>query len=384
MLSQRPDRSTATSAQLLLVVGALALVGCGKQTAPEAPAPEVLVAEVVRRDVPVYGEWVGTLDGFINAQIRAKVQGYLLSKPYQEGTLVKAGDVLFQLDPRQYRAALDQAQADLAQARAMLVRSQQNVARYRPLVASGAVSQKELDDTIQQAAANAAALDAARAAVDNARLNLEWTTVRSPITGIAGIAQAQVGDLIAPATLMTTVSQVDPIKVYVPISEQEYLRFAARNPSATEGTNLDKQRPALELILADESVYEHPGKVSAINREVEVQTGSIQVQAVFPNPDNKLRPGGYAKIRAVTDLRANAAVVPQRAIQEVQGSQQVALVGADDTVTIRAVKVGPKAGSDWVIDQGVTPGERVVAEGLQKLRDGMKVVPKPFSAPTSK
>ena len=363
----------------LLVAGACVACRRSEQAAP--PAPEVLVTEVAQRDVPVYGEWVGTTDGFINAQIRAKVQGYLLTKPYHEGALVKAGDILFQLDPRQYQAALDEAKGDLARMQANLLRSQQNVARYRPLAASGAVSVKELEDTIQQSKADAAAVDTAKANLENARLNLEWTTVRSPIEGIAGIAQAQIGDLIAPATLMTTVSQVDPIKVYFPISEQEYLHFAERNPSATDGTD-SANRPPLELILADESVYAHPGKVSAINRQVEVQTGSLQIQSLFPNPENVLRPGGYAKVRAVTDLRKGAAVVPQRAVQEIQGSYQVVVVGADDKVMFRTVKVGPKTGSDWVIQDGVTPGERVVAEGLQKLRDGMQVVPKPFVPPT--
>jgi len=371
--------STAPGVTTLLITCALAAASCGGKEQAEAPPAGVLVTEVVRRDVPVYGEWVGTLDGFINAQIRAKVQGYLLTKPYQEGSLVKEGEVLFQLDPRQYQAGLDQAKADVAQSQAILVRSQQNVARYRPLVAKGAVSKKELDDAIQTTEANRASVDAARAALENAKLNLEWTTVRSPIAGIAGIAQAQIGDLIAPSTLMTTVSQVDPIKVYVPISEQEYLRFSARNGDATDGSQPDK-RPPLQLVLADGSVYEHPGKVTAVNREVAVQTGSLQVQAVFPNPDNKLRPGGYAKIRAVTDLRQNAAVVPQRAVQEVQGNYQVAVVGKDDTVEIRTVKVGPKSGGEWVIEQGVQPGERVVTEGLQKVRTGTKVTAKPFVA----
>jgi membrane fusion protein (multidrug efflux system) len=360
---------------MILIACVLAAAGCGKETEPESQPPEVLVVDAAQRDVPVYGEWVGTTDGFINAQIRAKVQGYLLSKPYQEGALVKTGDVLFELDPRQYRAALDQAKGDLAGAQANLVRSEQNVNRYRPLAQKGAVSKKELDDSVQQMRADQAALDAARAAAEGAELNLEWTTVRSPIDGIAGIALAQVGDLIVPSTLMTTVSQLEPIKVLFPISEQEYLRFAERNA----GADAQQQRP-LELILADGSVYKHPGKVSAINRQVEQQTGSLQIQAVFPNPDNVLRPGGYAKIRAVTDLRKGATVVPQRAVQEVQGSHRVVVVGPDDTVTFRAVKAGPKVGSDWVIDDGLEPGERVVAEGAQKLRDGMKVAPKPWAA----
>jgi len=368
-----PSRSTFTS--LLL---ALAIASCGKDAPPTPSAPEVLVTEAVRRDVPVYGEWVGTLDGFINAQIRAKVQGYLVAKPYEDGTLVKEGDVLFQLDRRQYEAALAQAQADLAQAQAVLVRSQQNVTRYRPLVAKGAVSKKELDDWIQTAEANRASVEAARAAVETAKLNLGWTTVRSPITGIAGIAQAQIGDLIAPSTLMTTVSQVDPIKVYMPISEQEYLRFAARDRDVREGKPADP--PALQLILADGTTYPHSGKVSAINREVEVQTGSIQVQGLFPNPENRLRPGGYARIRAVVDRRPNAVVVPQRAVQELQGNHQVAVVGKDDTVEIRPVTVGPKTGNDWVITDGLKAGEQVVTEGVQKVRPGMKVAAKPFAA----
>jgi membrane fusion protein (multidrug efflux system) len=366
-------------ATLILVASILAGGGCEKKPEVASVPPDVEVVEAGKRDVSIYGEWVGTLDGYINAQIRAKVQGYLLSKQYQEGSYVKKGQVLFQLDPRQYQAALDQAKGDLAEAQANLLRSQQNVARYRPLAAQGAVSKKELDDTIQQMRANEATIEAARAAVENAKLNLAWTTVRSPIDGIAGLDQAQVGDLIAPTTLMTTVSQLDPIKVYAPISEQEYLRFAKRNPSAAEGT-APANRPPLELILADGSVYPHTGKVAAINRQIEVETGSVQVEALFPNSENLLRPGGYAKIRAVIDRRKDATVVPQRAVQEVQGSYQVAVVGPDDTVEFRSVTVGPRTGIDWVIDKGIEPGDRVVVEGLQKIRAGAKVVAKPAAA----
>lgn len=336
------------------------------------------MTDVVKRDVPVYGEWVGTLDGFINAQIRAKVQGYLLEKKYPEGALVKAGDVLFQLDPRQYQAALEKAKANVSQAQAMLVRSQQNVERYRPLVANGAVSKKELDDAVQATAANRANVDAARAALENAKLELDWTTIRSPIDGIAGIAQAQVGDLIAPSTLMTTVSQVDPIKVYFPISEQEYLRFAARNPQAGDGG--DPEKRALQLILADGTVYDQTGRVTAINREVEVQTGSLQIQAAFPNPAYRLRPGGYAKVRALIDDRKNALVVPQRAVQEVQGKHQVVVVGKDDVAEVRPVTMGPKSGDFWVVDKGLESGDRVVVEGLQKARNGTKVAAKQFAS----
>jgi len=381
-ISQRATRRLRSRWWICLLVP-LAAAGCGSKEPAAPPPPEVLVIDVAQRDVPVYGEWVGTTDGYINAQIRAKVQGYLLTKAYQEGSLVKAGDVLFQLDPRQYQAALDEAKGDLARAQANLVRSEQNVARYRPLVEKGAVSRKELDDTVQQARADQASVETARAALENAKLNLEWTTVRSPIEGVAGIAQAQVGDLIAPTTLMTTVSQLDPIKVYFPISEQEYLRFAARNPTPDAAANAEANKNPLELILADETVYKHPGRVSAINRQVEVQTGSLQIQSLFPNPDNVLRPGGYAKVRAVTDMRKDAAVVPQRAVREIQGSYQLAVIDADDKATLRPVKVGPKVGSDWVIDEGVKPGERVVAEGIQKVRDGVKVVAKPFTPPAA-
>jgi membrane fusion protein (multidrug efflux system) len=365
---------------MLIVPCAFAASGCGQKAGPAAQSPEVLVVEVARQDVPVYGEWVGTIDGFINAQIRAKVQGYLLTKPYQEGSLVKTGDVLFQLDPRQYQAALDQAKAEFAAAEANLGRSTQNVARYRPLVERGAVSRKQLDDTTQQMYADRATMNAAGAGVESAQLNLDWCTIRSPIDGIAGIAQAQVGDLIASTTLMTTVSQLDPVKVSFPVSEQEYLRVATRNPDVGRG-DFEGKVP-LELFLADERVYPHPGKISAINRQVEVQTGSLLVQALFPNPENILRPGGYAKVRAVTDLRKGAAVVPQRAVQEVQGNAQVAVVGPDDIVTVRTVVMGPKTRSAWVVERGLEPGERVVAEGVQKVRNGLKVIAKPFVTPS--
>jgi membrane fusion protein (multidrug efflux system) len=371
MTALRVRSRVAGGVAALLVLAFGLQIGCGRDEAPEAPPPEVLVTDVGQRDVAIYGEWVGTIDGFINAQIRAKVQGYLLKREYDEGTLVQAGQVLFQLDPRQYQAAYQQAKGDVEQAKAVLLRSQQNVARYRPLVEKGAVSRKELDDAIQTMRANMAAVEMAEAALANAKLNLDWTTVKSPITGIAGIALAQVGDLIAATTLMTTVSQLDPIKVYFPISEREYLRFAE------EG---QREKPTLELYLADGSKYPHEGKVSAVERQVELATGSIQIQAEFANPKNILRPGGYAKIRGVVDAMPNAVVVPQRAVQEVQGKFQLVVVGKDDTVEIRPVEVGPKTGEDWVITSGVKPGERIVVEGLQRLRPGLKVAPKPWSA----
>jgi membrane fusion protein (multidrug efflux system) len=337
------------------------------------------VAEVVQRDVPVTGDWVGTTDGYINAQIRAKVQGYLLKQGYRDGSTVKAGQLLYQLDPRQYQADLDRAVGDLAQAKANLLRSQLNEAKYRPLVKVGAVSQREYDDTVQQVRADQAAVEAAQGNVAAARLNLEWTTITSPIDGVAGITQAQIGDLISPATIMTTVSQVDPIKVYFPISEQEYLKFAD-GIEHFRRTGDASTAPTLQLILANGDLYPRTGKPSAVNRQVQSETGAIQIESLFDNPDNLLRPGQFARVRAVTENLKGALVVPQRAVQEVQGAHQVAVVRPDDTVEIRGVTVGPRYEGLWVISEGVKAGERVVAEGLQKIRDGVKVQPKPYVA----
>jgi membrane fusion protein (multidrug efflux system) len=355
------------------------VIGCGTAGPPPPMPTEVLVAEVAQQDVPVTGDWVGTTDGYINAQIRAKVQGYLLKKAYRDGSTVQAGQVLYQLDPRQYQADVEKAAGDLSQAQANLEKSKLNEAKYRPLVASGAVSRREYDDTVQEVRANQAAVEASRGNLAAAKLNLEWTRIVSPIDGVAGITQAQIGDLISPTTVMTTVSQVDPIKVYFPISEQEYLRFAD-GIERFRRTGDSSTAPTLQLILANGDLYPRTGKPSAVARQVESQTGAIQIEALFDNPDNLLRPGQFARIRAVTQQLKGALVVPQRAIQEVQGNYQVAVVGPDDTVDIRAVKVGPRDGPLWVITNGVQAGERVVAEGFQKVRTGSKVNPKPYVA----
>jgi membrane fusion protein (multidrug efflux system) len=354
-------------------------MACTRHEGPAAPpAPPVMVAEVAQQDVPVSSEWVGTTDGYINAQIRAQVTGYLLTRNYRDGATVKAGQLLYQLDPRQYQAALDQALGQLQQAKANLVRDQQNVDKYRPLLPSGAITRQEYDNAVQQVLGDQAAVEAAEAAVAAAKLNLGWTRITSPIDGVAGITQSQVGDLIAETTLMTTVSQLDPIKVYFPISEQEYFKFADGIERFRRGD--DSQAPVLQLILADGTVYPRQGKPAAVNRQVELETGAIRIEALFPNPDNLIRPGGFARIRAVTETRKGALVVPQRAVQEVQGSYQVAVVGSDNTVEIRPVKVGPRQETLWVIDQGLKPGERVVVEGLQKVKTGLTVQPKPYVA----
>jgi membrane fusion protein (multidrug efflux system) len=268
----------------------------------------------------------------------------------------------------------------VARNQAMLLKSKQDVARYTPLAAEGAVSQKELDDAIQAMEANQAAVDSAKAAVEQARLNLEWTRITSPITGVAGIAVAQVGDLIGEASQLTTVSQLDPIKVYFPISEQEYLGVAKIVNEIEEGAR--KPRPILEMKLSDGSIYPHPGKIEVANRQVDVRTGTIQIQALFPNPDNILRPGQFGRVRATVDTLKNAVVIPQRAVADVQGQYQVAVVGADNKVEIRTVEMGEKTGTDWVVTKGLKDGERIVAEGLQKIRNGMTVNPKPFASTT--
>ena len=372
-------RSGVVLLHVVTVACTLGVAACSKPTPPVQQAPEVKVAEVVKQDVPVSSEWVGTTDGSINAQIRAKVQGYLLTQGYRDGSTVKAGQLLYQLDPRQYQADLDKALGDLAQAKANLVRSQENEAKYRPLVKVGAVSQREYDNTVQEVRANQAAVEADQAAVEGARLNLEWTKITSPIDGVAGITQAQIGDLISPTAIMTTVSKVDPIKVYFPISEQEYLKFAD-GIEHFRRTGDSSQAPTLELVLANGSVYPRTGKPSAVNRQVQSETGSIQIEALFDNPDNLLRPGQFARVHAVTESLKGALVVPQRAVQEVQGNYQIAVVGPEDKVEIRTVKVGPRYEESWVITDGLKLGERVVAEGVQKVRPGAKVQPKPYVA----
>jgi membrane fusion protein, multidrug efflux system len=350
-----------------------ALSSCSKPPPPPPPPPDVVVAEVVQKDVPVYQEWVGTTEGNISAQIRARVQGYLQKRTYEEGSLVHTGDLMFVIDARPYEAALAQAKGDLGRTEAALTKTQQDVARYTPLAAQNAISQEELDNAVQASRAAKAAADSARAAVEKAQLNLDWTKVQSPIDGIAGIAVAQVGDLVSENTLLTTVSQVDPIKVTVPISEQDYLKFASR----LTGPKPSDDQGRLELILSDGTVYPERGKVSVANREVDVKTGTLLVVNLFPNPQNLLRPGQYAKVRATTDTHKEALLVPARAVQDLQGTRQVAVVGADNKVSMRTVQIGPSMGNLIVINAGLKPGERVVVDGLQKVREGVTVNPKP-------
>src|SRR5438445_297593 len=437
------NKLSPVGARLLAIVLAVALAGCGERSGAAAvpPPPVVRVASVLEQDVPISSEWVGTLVGYINAQIRARVAGHLVSQNYTEGSLVRAGDLLFQVDPRPFETAADQADArlhlaesQLSQAHAQVSASQAqveqalatvvqgeaqvkraeanqrqtelDVGRYTPLAQRGSVSQQELDNAVQNnlanlaavAAANAAVLNAkasvsqaraaleksqadvktqeanigaARAARADARLNLGYTRVLSPVAGVAGFRVANIGDYVGPsdAAPLTTVSQVDPIYAEFPISEQRALGIFRR-------WDADPRAPRdieLELVLADGSVYPTRGRAAALDRQVDVTTGTVLARGVFPNPGNLLRPGQYAKVRAVVEVRKNALMIPQRAVQDVQGVHQVAVIGPDETVDMRAVKVDARVGSLWIVTDGLKPGEQVVIEGGDRVRAGQKV-----------
>lgn len=354
------------------------IAGCSKGKSSSAtkapPIPQLPVTMVVEADVPTYAESIGTTQGFINAQILPKVSGYLLKQDYQDGAHVNAGQLLFQIDDRPYKAALDQALGTLSQQEAQLKQNSQQLARYTRLVKAGVISRQEFDTMTQTTRATAGQVKTAQAAVEAAKLNLDWTKVYSPIDGVSGIAQAQVGDLVGTTTLLTTVSQVNPIKVSFPISEGEYLHFASRINARENGTATGAGVP-FELILSNGSVYAHPGHFYAANRQIDPQTGTIQIQAVFPNPEDVLRPGMYAKVRAQTGVHRDALLVPQSAVFEIQGQYQVAMVGSDDRVAIREVKPGNKVGALWLINQGLNPGERVLTAGVQSVKDGMQIRP---------
>ena len=369
--------AVATKLRVSLAAVAAALAACGPKEAPAPPPPEVLVVPAATRDVPVVSEWLGTTEGSIDADIRAQVSGYLISRDYQEGQVVKKGDLLFRIDPRPFKAALDQATGELGRAQAAQELSRLDVARYTPLVKEGAVSRQEFDNAVQRNAANQAAVQSAQAAVEKARLNVGFAEIRSPIDGIVGVAKAQVGDFVGPndSNPLTSVSTLDPIRVSFEVSEQEYLRFASAFQEAISAKNF--REGALELVLADGSIYPYRGTGYPAGREVDPRTGTITAKGVFPNPRQLLRPGQYARLRVETSRLPNAVVVPQRAIQELQGTAQLAVVGAEDKVDLRTVTTGPAWGTLRVIQKGVAAGDRVVVEGFQKVRPGMVVAPKP-------
>jgi RND family efflux transporter MFP subunit len=352
------------------------LGGCQSQKAAGAPPPaEVQVVSVVQQDVPIYDEWVATLDGYVNAQIQPQVSGYLVQQNYKEGSYVRKGQILFEIDPRPFQAILDQTKAQLAQAEAQFGKTKLDVDRDTPLAKERAIAQSQLDNDIQANLAAGAAVKSATAQVEQAQLNLDFTHVTSLVDGIAGIATVQIGNLVSQTTALTSVSQVDPIKAYFPISEQQYMHFSKQINARNQ--DVYAKAPPLDLILADGSVYPYKGKILYTDRQVDVTTGSIRIVSGFSNPDNILRPGQFGRIRAASETRKDALLVPQRAVTELQGTFQVAVVGSDDKVSIRSVKVGDRVGALWIIESGVKPGEMVVTEGLQKVRDGSVVSPKP-------
>jgi len=389
----------ALSAVLLALGVSLFCIGCGEKNAQagKPAAVDVEVIPVAQADVPIYGEWIGTLDGLVDADVKAQVTGYLLKQAYLEGSLVKKGQLLFQIDPRPFEAALDQAKAQLVQAQAQLanaeatqLQAELNVNKYTPLAQEQAASQQDLDNAVQtNVAAKAtvlnskAAIQAAEAAVKTAQINLDFTRLIAPIDGIAGQAQLQVGALVnTSSAAITTVSTVDPIKVFFTVSEQEYLAFNRLYPTEATRQSQEEHMP-LELILADGTTYAKKGKFHFADRAVNQNTGAIRIAGLFDNPGNILRPGQYARIRAATTIRLGALLIPQRAVSDLQGTYQVAVVDNENKVRIATVKVGERAGSMWIIEDGLKPNERVVTEGVQKVRPGAQVNPKPLSTGAS-
>ena len=399
------------------LLAGLLLSGCGKEEKAQPQAPIVEVVEVIQKDVPVIGEWVGTLDGSVNATIRAQVSGYLIKQNYKEGDVVKKDQVLFEIDPREFKAAVAQAEAVLSQSKGALEQTnaalekakaevtqqdarwttaKANLVRVKPLAEQNAVSKKDLDDAIGTELSFRSGVDAAKAAVaaaeanivaakaqilgaqaslEKAQLNLSFARISSPVDGVAGIAKAQMGNLVGPGSVeeLTTVSTINPIKCYVSLSEREYMQAQERRSKQAGAL-------ALVLILSDGSPYPYKGEVAFADRQVDVRTGTIRVATTFPNPQNLLRPGMFGRMRAELGIKKAALVVPQQAVTEIQGKYLVAVVSPENKVSIRQVKVGQWFGQLWVIDEGLKAGEKVVAEGIQKVREDMVVSPKPFEA----
>jgi membrane fusion protein (multidrug efflux system) len=359
----------------------LVLTGCHPQStiAPAPPSVEVTLA--TRGDVPIYHEWIGTLDGAVNARIGAQVSGYLLAQDYRDGEPVKKGDLLFEIDPRPFQAALDEARGALAQADARNAKATLDVNRYAPLIENRAISQEEYDDAVQAQIEAKAAVVSARAVVEQARLNLEFTRIISPIDGMPDIPKAQIGDLVGPASgELTTVSQTDPIKAYFSISEQSYLAFTRR--FATDRDRDEQLRHfAAELVLPDGSPYSRKGSIFAIDRSVGETTGALRVEAVFPNPNGSLRPGMFVRVRVMTDLKRDSVLVPIRAISELQGAYQLAWVDAENKAHLQSVHIGARTGNLCIVEDGLESGQKVIVEGIQFVRDGMPVAPTDYVTP---
>ncbi|HIF98258.1 MAG TPA: efflux RND transporter periplasmic adaptor subunit [Myxococcales bacterium] len=368
-----PGRLSSSAASLL--IGSFITFGCGSDAPPKKKIPEVVVAEVDQRDVKMHSDWIGTAVGFNNANIRPQVKGYLLEIAYTEGSVVKSGAVLFRIDPREFKAELDNAKGQLGEAKANLSKRRTHVARYTPLAKQGAISQQELDDAVQNELAAESQLLSAQARVEQARLNLGWTQITSPIDGVAGISATQIGDLVGPESHLTTVSQLDPIKVSFPITEKAYLDVVRNYGGKSGGNRLSQVGPILQLFLADGSLWPQRGTPFALGLNVDERTGTILVEGHFPNKNNVLRPGQFARVRVDTGTRKNALLVPQRAVNDIQGKYLISVVSSEDIVETRTVEVGETVNENWIITKGVKAGERVVVEGLQKVRSGVKVKP---------
>jgi RND family efflux transporter MFP subunit len=376
----------------LLFLLVVSLSGCSeKRTSPAAGPPEVEVASVLQQDVPVYGEWVAQLNGPVNADITPKLQGYLLSQDYVNGSLVRKGQLLFQIDPRPFQAALDQAKAEVERSVSSLTKATNDVQRDTPLAAQNAIPQKQLDDDIANQAWAQSELAAKKAAQQQAELNLGWTKVYSPVDGIAGAATSQVGDLVGTTTKMATVSQIDPMWAYFNISESLYLGFAPQISRVLQKSAI-KSPVSVEYIQANDVPYPFKGNIIFVNREITAGTGTIQLAAAFPNRDAILRPGGFGRVHVQTSTSKNALLVPQAAVIEVQSQYQLFVVGSDNKATVRLVKVGDRVGPNWIITEGLKPGERVVVEGIQRVqtfaaqmpelvKEGIPVSPKAYAAP---
>jgi len=381
-------KGVVSSVVLIIVIALSSLLLVSHQstkaaTPPPRP-PEVTVADVVQQNVPMASEWIATLDGYVNAQVRPQVSGYLVRRNYREGAVVRSGEALFEIDPRPFEAALAQATAQLAQAEALLGRTERDVERDTPLAREKAIAQSQLDNDVQANLAAKAAVELAKAQVQTARLNVEFTRVTSLVDGVAAIATAQIGDLVGPGTLLTTVSQIDPIKAYFPVSEQEYLRMAGRINNAGPERQPWDARAGLDLVLSDGSTYPKKGSFLAADREVDLKTGTIRLSAAFPNSGNVLRPGQYGRVRANTRTLVDAYLVPQRAVSELQAGYQVRVVDRDGRIATRAVAIGERVGRLVVISSGLTAGERVAVEGAQSVKDGAVVTPKPFAMPSGR
>ena len=366
-----------------LLVGALLAAACSRKPAQTGPPPpEVLVTTVQPRDVPRVLERVATLDGFINANINAQVQGYIVSRDYQEGSVVKKGDLLFTIDPRPFQAALAQAKGTLAKDQANQVKADADKKRAVDLFKKKVISDQERDTAIAAADSSTANVEADKAAVQQAEINLSYTKIIAPIDGMVGFANNQVGDLVGPSTgPLTTMSQVDPIKAVVTAGEGPFTDFVSRHPDATE-RNAYVKTLQFELILGNGEVYPQKGNFYALDRSLDVKTGSIRYYVTFPNPGNVLRPGQFGNVRFVADMKKGAMVIPQEAVNELQGSYQVAVVGDDNKVSIRPVKMGERIGAMWEVTEGLKPGDKVVVQGIQKAREGVQVTVKEWTPPT--